>query len=174
MTLSLYDTVIPPFLQMVGSVQGVLEKGAQHYEAKGRSPDDLLRERIFEDMLPLTFQIDSVIHHSIEAIEGVEAGVFHAASSIPETDYAGFQALLAEARQKLDTLSREDVDALSGKDVVFKFKDLEMPFTAEGFLFSFSKPNLYFHATTAYDILRMKGVPLGKRDYLGALQIKGA
>ncbi|WP_300379818.1 DUF1993 family protein [Henriciella sp.] len=172
MTLSLYDTVIPPFKQLVGSMQGVLEKGAQHYEAKGRSPDDLLRERIFDDMLPLTFQIDSVVHHSIEAIEEVKAGVSHARSSIPEKDYAGFQAMVAEARQKLDALSRDEVDALAGKDVVFKFKDLEMPFKAEGFLLSFSKPNLYFHATTAYDILRMKGVPLGKQDFLGQLQLK--
>lgn len=172
MTLSLYDAVIPPFRQMVGSLQGVLEKGAQHYEGKGRSPDDLLRERIHEDMLPLTFQIDSVIHHSIGAIEGVKAGVFHAASSIEEADYAGFQALLAQAAQQLEALAPADMEALAGKDVIFKFKDLEMPFTAEGFLMSFSKPNLYFHATTAYDILRMAGVPLGKRDYLGQLQLK--
>ncbi len=171
MTLSLYDTVIPPFRQMVGSMQGILEKAAQHYEDQGRSPDDLLRDRIFDDMLPLTFQIDSVVHHSIEAIEDVKAGVSHARSSLPEHDFAGFQAMVAEARQKLDALTREEVDALIGKDVVFKFKEMEMPFKAEGFLFSFSKPNLYFHATTAYDILRMKGVPLGKRDFLGQLQM---
>lgn len=174
MTLSLYDAVIPPFRQMVGSVQGVLEKGAQHYEAKGRSPDDLLRERIYDDMLPLTFQIDSVIHHSIGAIEGVKAGVFHAGSGIEPADYAGFQARLAEAAEQLATLSADELEGLAGGDVVFRFRDLEMPFTAEGFLLSFSKPNLYFHATTAYDILRMKGVPLGKRDYLGQLQVKGA
>jgi hypothetical protein len=48
-----------------------------------------------------------------------------------------------------------------------------MPFTAEGFLLSFSLPNFYFHATTAYDILRTKGAPLGKRDFLGALRMKG-
>jgi uncharacterized protein len=56
--------------------------------------------------------------------------------------------------------------------MVFQLGNLKMPFVAEGFLLSFSIPNLHFHATTAYDILRMKGVPLGKRDYLGQLRMK--
>ena len=124
-------------------------------------------------MLPLTFQLNSVIHHSFGAIEGVQAGEFNAISGLDTPDYAGFQANLAKAAQSLADLSADDVNALAGKDVVFKFGEMQMPFTAEGFLFSFSKPNLYFHATTAYDILRMKGVPLGKRDFLGQLQLKG-
>ena len=64
------------------------------------------------------------------------------------------------------------MNALSGKDVTFQIRDFKMPFTSEGFLMSFSLPNFHFHATTAYDILRTKGVPLGKRDYLGALRMK--
>ena len=66
----------------------------------------------------------------------------------------------------------KEVEAYEGKDVIFKFGQAAMPFTAEGFLMSFSLPNLHFHATTAYDILRTKGVPLGKRDYLGPLRLK--
>ena len=58
-------------------------------------------------------------------------------------------------------------------EVLFQFGEMKMPFTAEGFLLSFSIPNLHFHATTAYDILRMKGVPLGKRDYMGQPRLKG-
>lgn len=173
MSLSLYDVVIPPFRQIVGSAQGVLEKGAAHCEASGQSADELLAERIYADMLPLPFQIDSVVHHSIGAIEGVRAGEFNAGSGHEATDYKGYQARLADAAAALAALTREDVDSLSGRDVVFRFRDMAMPFTAEGFLLSFSKPNLYFHATTAYDILRMKGVKLGKRDFLGALQLKG-
>ena len=69
-------------------------------------------------------------------------------------------------------MKAEQVNEWEGKDVVFKLGEMSMPFTAEGFLFSFSKPNLYFHATTTYNILRMKAVPLGKRDFLGALQLK--
>ena len=60
----------------------------------------------------------------------------------------------------------------SGKDVVFEVRDMKLPFTTEGFLLSFSLPNFYFHAATAYDILRTKGVPLGKRDFLGKMRLK--
>ena len=65
-----------------------------------------------------------------------------------------------------------DVNAFEGKDVAFQFRDTKIPFTAEEFIQSFSLPNFYFHATTAYDILRSKGVPLGKRDFLGRLRLK--
>jgi hypothetical protein len=61
---------------------------------------------------------------------------------------------------------------MEGKDVVFEIGGRKMPFTAEGFLMSFSLPNFYFHAATAYDILRMKGVPLGKRDFMGQMRMK--
>jgi hypothetical protein len=87
-------------------------------------------------------------------------------------DYSELQKLVSEAREGLKKLSREEVDALQGKDVTFQMGDFKMPFAAEGFLMSFSIPNLFFHATTAYDILRMKGVPLGKRDFMGPLRLK--
>ena len=66
----------------------------------------------------------------------------------------------------------EAVNALGGKDVIFALGDRKLPFVAEGFLMSFSLPNFYFHATTAYDILRTNGVPLGKRDFMGRMKMK--
>ena len=66
------------------------------------------------------------------------------------------------------------MNALEGKDVTFQMRNFKMPFTAENFLMSFSLPNFYFHASTAYDILRSKGVPLGKRDFMGAMRMKQA
>ena len=90
-----------------------------------------------------------------------------------DQDYAGLQKLVAEARAEIDARRlRPRVNALEGKDVVFQMGDFKMPFTAEGFLMSFSLPNLHFHATTAYDILRLKGVPLGKRDFMGPPRLK--
>ena len=65
----------------------------------------------------------------------------------------------------------ETINALAGKTVIFKLGANEMPFTAENFALSFSLPNFYFHATTAYDILRMKGVEIGKMDFLGKMRI---
>ena len=56
--------------------------------------------------------------------------------------------------------------------MTFHVRDRQVPFTAESFVLSFSLPNFFFHAATAYDILRTKGVPLGKRDFLGQLRIK--
>ena len=64
------------------------------------------------------------------------------------------------------------MNGLLGKDMAFEIGGRSLPFTAEGFLQSFSLPNFYFHSTTAYDILRHKGVPLGKRDYLGRMRMK--
>jgi hypothetical protein len=69
-------------------------------------------------------------------------------------------------------VTADELEAFIGKDMLFEMPGLKLPFTAEGFLLSFSQPNFYFHAATAYDILRAKGVGLGKRDFLGALRLK--
>ena len=123
-------------------------------------------------MAPLSFQIVSVAHHSVNAIEGVKRGVFGPPSAKPPTDYAGLQRMVADAKTALEALNPADVDACAGKDVTFQMGDFKIPFTAETFILSFSLPNFYFHATTAYDLLRMKGAPFGKRDFLGALRMK--
>ena len=81
--------------------------------------------------------------------------------------------MVTEAHQKLSALTPEAVNALAGRDVIFKLGERALPFTAEGFLMSFSLPNFFFHATTAYDILRHKGAPIGKRDFMGKLNLKG-
>jgi uncharacterized protein len=172
MAIPLYDVSVASFLQVLGGVAGYLEKGRKHCEAKGISLPELLETRLFPDMLPFRFQIVAVSHHSKGAIAGVKAGVFKPPSGPMDQDYAALEKLVAEARAELQGLSRQEIDALEGKDVVFQLGDFKMPFTAEGFLMSFSLPNLHFHATTAYDILRMKGAPLGKRDYMGAMRLK--
>ncbi len=123
-------------------------------------------------MLPFRFQIVSVAHHSRGAMEAAKNGVFAPSSGKPDLDFAALQALVTEARDELSALTPEAVNALVGRDVIFKMGERSMPFTAEGFLMSFSLPNFYFHATTTYDILRHKGAPLGKRDFMGRLKLK--
>ena len=81
--------------------------------------------------------------------------------------------MVTEARDALSAMTPDAVNALIGRDVMFQAGERKLPFTAEGFLMSFSLPNFYFHATTAYDILRHKGVPLGKRDFMGRMRMKG-
>ena len=172
MAISLYDASVACFVQSLSGVSGVLEKARAHCEATGVNPDDLVGYRLVDDMLPFSFQVVSVAHHSIGAIEGVKAGVFSPGGPAPEPGYLGLQKLIADAQIALAALSPDEVNALEGKDMVFKMGEMQMPFNAEGFLLSFSLPNLHFHAATAYDILRLKGVALGKRDFLGPPRMK--
>jgi hypothetical protein len=121
-------------------------------------------------MLPFRFQVISVVHHSLGAINGIKEGVFSPPPSL-DSDYVALQDMVKDAFKQLQSMPIDDIEALAGKAMKFKMGDFEIPFTAENFILSFSLPNLYFHATTAYDILRMAGVPLGKRDFLGDMRM---
>jgi uncharacterized protein len=172
MATSLYDMSVASYLQTLAGVGHVLQRGFDHFTDTNTDPNEIVETRLHDDMLPFRFQIWSVAHHSIGAIEGVKKGVFHPPAALPELDYAGLQKVVADATEALTKLSANEVNAFEGKDVAFQFGDFKMPFTAETFVMSFSLPNFYFHATTAYDILRTKGVPLGKRDFMGKLRMK--
>jgi hypothetical protein len=174
MATSLYDLSVTSFLQTLGGVEGFLAKGLTHCKEKGIDPASIVDTKLFDDMLPFRFQVIAVAHHSAGAIRGVKAGAFGPPGQIPPLDYAGLQKLVTDARQELEQVKPDEINALEGKDVTFSVRDIKMPFKAEGFLMSFSLPNFHFHATTAYDILRMKGVPVGKRDYLGRLRLAKA
>ena len=99
------------------------------------------------------------------------AGEFRPPNGFDDTDYAGLQGYVSQALADLKEVDADALNACAGKTVLFKIGGNEIPFTAENFILSFSLPNLYFHAATAYDILRMKGVPLGKMDFLGQLRM---
>jgi hypothetical protein len=171
MAFSLYDATVANFLQTLGSVGGFLEKSRAHFHDKGVDLADVVQARLAPDMLPLRFQVISVIHHSRGALRAVTEGVFTPPRPNDE-DYTTLQSQVAAAKVELSAWKPEDVDALAGRDVMFRFREMTLPFTAEGFLMSFSLPNFYFHATTAYDILRHKGAPLGKTDFMGRLKLK--
>jgi uncharacterized protein len=173
MAFSLYDATVANYLQILAAVGGYLEKSLTHFREKGIDSADIVETRLAPDMLPFRSQIVSVVHHSRGALEAAKNGVFVPPSGKPDLDYAALQALVTEARNELSALTPEAVNALAGRDVTFKLGDRALPFTTEGFLMSFSLPNFFFHATTAYDILRHKGAPLGKRDFLGKLKLKG-
>jgi hypothetical protein len=123
-------------------------------------------------MLPFRYQVISTISHSLGAIDGVRAGVFSPPTSMQELSYADLQKAVADARTALEAVSAEEVNGFQGKDVMFALGERKLPFTAENFLLSFSLPNFYFHASMAYGILRSKGAPLGKRDFMGRMRMK--
>ena len=172
MAIALYDLSVPTYLQTLGSVAGFMEKGIAHCRDNNVDPGEIVEARLFSDMAPFSFQIRSVVHHSVATMEALKSGVFNPAGKADPLDYAGLQKLVADARSALQGLKPGEVNALEGKDVSFQFRDTKIPFVAENFLLSFSLPNFHFHATTAYDILRSKGVPIGKRDYMGRLRLK--
>ena len=170
MAISLYDISVRPFLQTVGAIDGVLAAGA----ASGVDINQLVTARLHDDMLPFRFQVQSVVHHSIDAIDGVKAGAFSPSPAIPEQSYAELQASVADALARLKALTPGEVNALEGNDVIFSMGErFKLPFTAVGFLTSFSLPNMHFHAATTYGMLRARGVKLGKKDYMGAMWVKG-
>lgn len=171
MAISLYDVSVANFLQTLTGAAGFLEKGRTHFADNPQALEDIVGSRLWPDMFPFSFQVISIVHHSQGAIEGVRKGTFSPRADGPK-DYAGLQQLVADARAMLKGVTREEMDALEGKDMFFEFRDVKLPFTAENFLMTFSLPNLHFHATTAYDLLRMKGVPVGKRDYTGPMRLK--
>ena len=172
MATSLYDLSVANYLQTLSGVIGFLEEGLTHFQANNVDLNEIVDTRLHADMLPFRFQIQSVAHHSRGAIEGVKSGVFQPPPPIPALDYAGLQKLVADARDALQRLTPAEVNACEGKDVTFQMGSFKLPFTAELFILSFSLPNFYFHAATAYDILRMKGVPIGKRNFMGQMRLK--
>ncbi len=172
MAFSLYESSVLTYLQILPAVSNCLEKGFIYSQEKGIELDSLVSRRIFPDMRPFSYQIHALVHHSLGAIEGLRRGVFEPPSSHPERSYNELRAHVAQARLKLEKVSPDEINDLWGKDLIFQVGENRRTFTAENFVMSFSLPNFYFHVTTAYAILRGKGVPIGKRDYLGAMRTK--
>jgi uncharacterized protein len=168
---SLYDLSVNSYVQIVEAAVGFMQKGADFCRDKEVDSAALVTCRLYEDMAPFHFQAVCIAHHSLGAIRGLEQGQFAPPSGYGELDYAGLQNLLTTTLEGLRGLQADEVNSMAGRKLVFKLGDNEIPFTAENFILSFSLPNFYFHATTAYDILRSQGVSLGKRDFLGQMRM---
>lgn len=171
MTTTLYQLTAPNYLQILQSVSGVLAKGEEFCREKGIDTNEIVESRFINDMNPFRFQVVSVAHHSMGAMQGLEKGEFAPPAGYGERDYAGLQALVKESIAMIESLDPEVVNSYAGKTVTFKLGGNEIPFTAENFIASFSLPNFHFHATTTYTLLRMKGVPIGKRDFIGGIRM---
>ena len=172
MPLSLHAAFVPSALQMIDSTSRLVDRAEAWCGEQGCKPADVLSARIYEDMLPFTYQVKSVAVHTAGALAGVANGVFQPDLSPPPESFDGLREQLAEARAALEQVSETDLEQAIGRDMRFEFREYRLEFTAEEFLLSFSQPNFYFHAATAYDILRMLGAPVGKRDFSGRLRLK--
>jgi hypothetical protein len=174
MAISFYDLSVPTFLQTVRAVAGFLGRAATHCAETGADPDDFVDARLIADMAPFHFQIEALAHHSVWGLEAAKTGVFGPPALIGSQPFAGLQAMLAEAVRALEALEPDEVNGWAGKDLDLQIGPRRLAFTSETLILSFSLPNFHFHAVTAYDILRMRGVPIGKRDYEGELRTSRA
>ena len=172
MGFSLYAATIPSYQQILGSVSGLLVKAEAFCAEKSINHDDIIQARLAPDMLPFAYQVKSTAVHSLGALEGVRRGVFSPDMSPPPESFAALKARIAETLAALEMIEPAEVDGFVGRDMRFARGERHLDFTAENFLLSFSQPNFYFHATTTYDILRWKGVRVGKRDFTGKLRLK--
>ncbi len=186
MTLSLYDLSVPTFLQTVTAVAGFLDRAVTHCVKTGADPDDFVNARLFADMAPFHFQIEALVHHAVWGLKAVKTGVFAPPALIGAVPFADLQVMVGKAVTALEALTHDEVNGWAGRNLdidlyrpvneqeatTSKWVPRQLPFTSETFLLSYSLPNFHFHAVTAYDILRTRGVPLGKRDYEGRLRTR--
>jgi hypothetical protein len=174
MTISLYDLSVPTFLQTVRAVGGFLERTVTHCLDTGSDPDDFVAARLFADMAPFHFQIEAAWHHAVWGLEAARTGAFAPPALVGPVPFADLQAMIRKAEEALEALTPEEVNSWAGKKLDLQIGSRMLAFTSETLILSFSLPNFHFHAVTAYDILRSRGVPLGKRDYEGRLRTRSA
>lgn len=188
MTTSLYDLSVPTFLQTVRAVGGFLDRTVQHCAETDADPDDFVKARLFPGMAPFHFQIEALVHHAVWGLEAVKTGVFAPPPPVGAMPFSDLRATVGQAVTALEAFTPDEVNSWSGKELdIDLYRPLDednaststwvprtLGFTSETFLLSFSLPNFHFHAVTAHDILRSRGVPLGKRDYEGRLRTRAA
>jgi hypothetical protein len=172
MSFGFHAAIVPPFQKMLRNLDDLLRKANAHCEAEGMPPEELIEARLAPDMLPFAYQIKSTVVHSAGAIAGVRSGVFSPDMSVPPDTFEALRQRIGEGQAALAAILPAEFEALVGQPMQFQLRTYQADFSAEDFLLTFSVPNFYFHATTAYDILRAKGMPIGKIDYLGQLPLR--
>lgn len=171
MAITLDQVFIPACQQMLSSTATIIEKAQAHEQALGLADNELLSARLADDMWPLPNQIQSLSVHSAYAIEQVKTGIFKPNIQNIPTNWQEMRAMLDQAQTSLSALVEGELDAIANNSVAFVIGgETRFTFTVQDFLLSFSMPNVHFHTTTAYAILRMRGVSLGKFDFLGQMR----
>lgn len=170
MTIAFHDVSVAVFVQSLSGVCATLDKGKAHFGERGLNAEAVLDFALAHDMKPFHFQVRSVVHHSLGAIEGLRSGHFAPPQPSPPYSWDALRARVGDALEQIAAITPAESEVLGHGEVLFAAGERRRLFTAEEFVLSWSVPNLLFHATTVYDILRLKGVELGKRDYLGRMR----
>ena len=168
MSLSMYQASVPAFLQMLGALAGVLAKAEAHAAERKIDPAVLLNYRLAPDMFPLIRQIRIAADFPKSCcarLAGVEGPVY----ADKETSFADLRARIERTLAFVQGFQPEAIDGSEEREIALTIGGQPMTFKGQQYLVNFVLPNFYFHMTAAYAILRHAGVPLGKRDYLGAI-----
>jgi uncharacterized protein len=167
MTVSMYKISVPIFVQFLTSLSSVLDKAAAYCEAKKIEHSALLNARLFPDMFPLARQVRAATDHAVNATARL-AGVDPPAFANTETSFAELKQRIDKAVAFVKDFKAAQIDGTEEKAIKITFPSgATRDFTGQSLLLNNSLPNFYFHCTTAYDILRVCGVELGKRDFMG-------
>jgi hypothetical protein len=172
MATSFYDLSVPTFLQTVAAIGGFLDRAASHCAEVGADPDDFVHARLFDDLAPFHVQVEAAWLLSVWGLEGARTGSFTPPALVGPVPFVELQGMIGKAKAALEAFSPDEVNGWAGRDLDLRIGPRRLAFTSETLILSFSLPNFHFHAVTAYDILRSRGVPLGKRDYEGQLRTR--
>ncbi len=168
MSLSMYQASVPVFTQMLTSLLGILDKAAAHGAAMKWDPTVPATLRLIPDMLPFNKQIQIASDHAKRCtarLAGVEPPKYEDNEvSIPE-----FKARVAKTLDYLKTFTPAQIDGSEDRQISFPSGGGTRTLSGQAYLLNYAMPNFYFHATTAYAILREAGVVIGKQDYVGSL-----
>ena len=165
--MPLYDATVPAFLQILGSLTGILNKAEAHCKAKNIAPEVLLGARLYPDMLPLTRQIQIASDFAGKTCARLTG------SEVPttpdtETTFEELKARLAKTSEYVKTFKPAQFEGGETRDVEFPIGPTQrMTLPGQQYLSRVAFPNFYFHAAIAHGILRHNGVEIGKRDFLG-------
>ena len=168
MSLPMYDASIPVLERALHNLKHLLRKAEAHADASGYDAANLLHARLFPDMFPLSTQV-------VIACDIAKACAYRlAGEDVPAypDDEPTFDALHARIDKVLIALRDAQADAINGsedREITLNIRGNAIEFKGQTYLQFFVFPNVYFHVTTAYNILRHNGVPLGKMDFLGSI-----
>ena len=154
------------FLQILNGLHGVLDKAAHHAEANKIDPAALLQARLYPDMFPLTRQVQICCDFAKGAV-GRLAGREFPNFADTEASFDDLKVRVAATIAYIESLDSAAIDGSEEREIALVRRGETSLHRGEAYLLQQAMPNFYFHATTAYDILRHNGVPIGKRDFLG-------
>ena len=163
--LSMYDATIPPLRLTLSNLAHILKKGEAHAETKGIEPAVFFNARLFPDMFPLSRQVQIATDMSKGAAARL-AGIEIPKYEDDETTFADLQARIAKTLAFIDSVTPAQFEGAEKRNIELMVRKHKMEFSGQDYLLKWVMPNVYFHVTTAYDILRHNGVELGKPDFL--------